>query len=91
MGQEARKGEEPEVVKKYVQVVATFSPEGQMLPLWVVWDDGRKFEIDRVKQCVRAASRKAGGVGLRYTCMICGQEAALYYEENYRWFVECKK
>ena len=54
---------EQEVVKKYVHVVAAFSPEGKLLPLCVVWEDGRKFEIDRVKQCVRAASRKAGGVG----------------------------
>lgn len=81
---------EQEVVKKYVQVVAAFSPEGKLLPLCVVWEDGRKFEIDRVKQCVRAASRKAGGVGLRYTCMIRGKEAVLYYEENYKWFVEAK-
>jgi hypothetical protein len=81
---------EQEVVKKYVHVVAAFSPEGKLLPLCVVWEDGRKFEIDRVKQCVRAASRKAGGVGLRYTCMIRGKEAVLYYEENYKWFVEAK-
>ncbi len=81
---------EPEVIKKYVQVIAKFSPEGKLLPLCVVWDDGRKFEIDRVKECVRAASRKAGGVGLRYTCMICGKETVLYYEENYKWFVEAK-
>ena len=68
---------EQDVIKKYVQVVAKFTPEGQC----VLWDDGRKFEIDRVKQCVRAASRKAGGVGWRYTCMIRGQEAVLYYED----------
>ena len=54
---------EQDVIKKYVQVVAKFTPEGQLLPMCVLWDDGRKFEIDRVKQCVRAASRKAGGVG----------------------------
>ena len=57
---------EQEVVKKYVQVVAAFSPEGKLLPLCVVWEDGRKFEIDRVKQCVRAASRKAGA----WVCVI---------------------
>ena len=81
---------EQDVIKKYVQVVAKFTPEGQLLPMCVLWDDGRKFEIDRVKQCVRAASRKAGGVGWRYTCMIRGREAILYYEDNFRWFVEAK-
>lgn len=82
---------EPKVTKKYVQVAATFTPEGKLRPLWVTWDDGRKFEIDRVKSCVRAASRKAGGAGLRFTCMIQGHETVLYYEENYKWFVEAKQ
>jgi len=81
---------EPQVIKKYVQVTATFSPEGQLRPLCVIWDDGEKYEIDKVKSCVRAASRKAGGVGLRYTCMIRGKETVLFYEENYKWFVEAK-
>lgn len=81
---------EQEVIKKYVQVVAAFSPEGRLIPLCIIWEDGRKFEVDKVKKCVRAASRKAGGVGLRYTCMIHGREAILYYEENYKWFVEAK-
>lgn len=81
---------EQEVYKKYVQVTATFTEDGKLLPLWVIWEDGRKFEVDRVKQCVRAASRKAGGVGWRYTCMIRGKEAVLYYEDNFKWFVEAK-
>lgn len=81
---------EQEVYKKYVQVAATFTEDGKLLPLWVIWEDGRKFEVDRVKQCVRAASRKAGGVGWRYTCMIRGKEAVLYYEDNFKWFVEAK-
>lgn len=81
---------EQEVYKKYVQVAATFTEDGKLLPLWVIWEDGRKFEVDRIKQCVRAASRKAGGVGWRYTCMIRGKEAVLYYEDNFKWFVEAK-
>ena len=81
---------EQEIYKKYVQVVATFTEDGKLLPLWVIWEDGRKFEVDRVKQCVRAASRKAGGVGWRYTCVIRGKEAVLYYEDNFKWFVEAK-
>lgn len=76
--------------KIYVETVAEFSADGQLKPLWIVWEDGRKFEIDRVLRVERAASRKAGGVGLRYTVMIGGREHHLYYEENYRWFVEAK-
>lgn len=74
--------------KIYVDVAALFTRDGRLRPLWIVWQDGRRFPIDRVKSCQRAASRRAGGVGLRYTCLCCGREIHLYYEENYRWFVE---
>ncbi|MCD7817666.1 MAG: hypothetical protein LUH07_01235 [Lachnospiraceae bacterium] len=82
--------EEAKNCKVYVDVDVEFSSDGRMRPKWIRWRDGRVFEIDRVKQCVRAASRKAGSVGLRYTVVIGGQESQLYYEENYRWFVEAK-
>ena len=74
--------------KIYVQTAAEFSADGQLKPLWIIWEDGRKFEIDRVLRVERAASRKAGGIGLRYTVMFGGHVHHLYYEENYRWFVE---
>ena len=77
-------------VKKYVQVVASFSLDGKLIPLHVIWEDGRKFEVDQVKGCLLATNRKTGGKERRYTCMISGREASLYYEENDRWFVEAK-
>ena len=78
-------------VKIYVKVAAEFTPEGQLRPLWITWEDGRKFEIDRVKSCQRAASLKAGGTGLRYTCLIAGGEHYLFYEVNCKWCVEAKQ
>lgn len=76
--------------KTYVQVTADFYPDGRMRPTLITWYDGRKFPIDRIKDIRRAASLKAGGVGIRYTCMILGRECYLFYEENYQWFVEEK-
>ena len=61
-----------------------------MLPSWKRETDGYRVQICRRKQNCRAASRKAGGVGLRYTVIISGQESQLYYEENDKWFVEAK-
>ena len=78
------------IIKKYVQVTAEFTPDGRLLPEKIIWEDGRIFTIDKITDCRRAASLKAGGAGLRYTCMICGSEHYLYYEENYKWFVEAK-
>jgi len=79
------------VRKAYVDVIAEFTPDGGLKPLSIIWEDGRRYEIDKVTDKRRAASLKAGGAGLRFTCMIQGQQTYLFYEENYRWFVEAKK
>ncbi len=73
--------------KVYVEVTATFTPEGRVMPETVRWEDGTVYHIDRVLDIRPAASRKVGGCGLRYTCRIRGQQAYLYLEED-RWFVE---
>ena len=77
--------------KTYVEVTARFTTEGQILPIKILWDDGRSFFIDRVLDVRPAASLKAGGAGIRYTCRIDLKETYLFLEEN-RWFVEeiCK-
>jgi hypothetical protein len=51
---------------------------------------GRKlYEIDRILDVRPAASLKAGGAGIRYTCRIQGHETYIWLEDN-RWFVEAK-
>lgn len=75
--------------KIVVEVVARFDTAGGLTPLWMVWEDGRKFEIDRVLDVRRAASLKAGGVGIRYTVRILGKERYLWFEDmSNTWFVE---
>ncbi len=76
--------------KVYVDVNATFSKDGRLIPRSFIWTDGHMYEIQKVKDVCRAASRKAGGVGIRYTCIIDGRESHLYYEDNNMWFVEGK-
>lgn len=75
--------------KVIVEVVARFDTEGTITPLSIIWEDGRIFEIDKVIDARRAASLKAGGIGVRYTCRIRGRETYLWYEEP-QWFVEGK-
>lgn len=82
-------GEAAFVCKVYVEVMVRFDREGNMTPLSVLWEDGRTFEVDRVLDVRRAASLKAGGIGLRFTCRIAGRETFLFYEDP-RWFVEGK-
>ena len=76
--------------KVYVEVTARFDTEGDITPLSVTWEDGTVYEIDKVLDQRRAASLKAGGIGMRYTCRILGRESYLFYEEP-KWFVEAKR
>ena len=82
--------------KAYVPVDVSFTEEGQMLPRAVVWEDGQRYEIDRVKDIRPSYAAKAGGQGDRYTVRINGKQSYLFFERstnqtgNYlgRWFVE---
>ena len=70
-----------------LQVNADFDLDGNIRPRAIYWEDGRKFEIDRILDVRRAASLKAGGVGIRYTCRIMGKTVMLFNEEG-KWFIE---
>ena len=74
--------------KIYVDVDATFTKDGRLVPKSFIWMDDHKYEIQRITHICRAASLRAGGVGLRYTCIIDGKISHLYYEDNNKWFVE---
>jgi len=75
--------------KVYVKVEAIFHPDGQLYPKAFWWESGRRYEIDQVLDICRAASLRAGGVGIRYTCMVKGHQTHLYFESD-RWFMERK-
>ncbi|MGN1129868.1 MAG: hypothetical protein ACI4Q8_00845 [Ruminococcus sp.] len=77
-------------MKQYVSVTAIFDEDGNLLPINIMWDDGRKFPIDKVTDVRFAASLKAGGAGIRYTCQIGGNERYLFLEDQ-RWFVDAKQ
>ena len=73
--------------KHYVDVIAVFFSDGKLNPLKIRMEDGAVFSVDRILDIRRAASLKAGGQGMRYTCRIDGKEAYLFYEAP-RWFLE---
>ncbi len=77
-------------MKQYISVTAKFDADGNVIPLCINWDDGRHFPIDRVTDVRYAASLKAGGAGIRYTCRIQSHEKYIFLEEN-RWFIENDK
>ncbi|MBT9144058.1 MAG: hypothetical protein DDT29_02472 [Dehalococcoidia bacterium] len=73
--------------KVYVTVEALFYPDGRLTPVALWWENGCRYTIDRVMDICRAASLKAGGIGIRYTCTVMGRQIYLFYEED-RWFME---
>lgn len=76
-------------MKEYISVTARFDPDGNLLPLKIHWKDGRSFDIDKILDIRYAASLKAGGAGLRYSCRILGKQKYLFLEAN-RWFVDSR-
>ena len=74
-------------MKINLQVNADFDLDGNIRPRAIIWEDGRVFEIDRILDVRRAASLKAGGLGIRYICRIRGREVKLFNDEGH-WFIE---
>ena len=76
-----------ESLRKNVTVLARMLTTGNMVPLEIVWDDGRVFKIDKVLSKEKRASLKGGGKGTRYTVRVMGQERYLFFDDGI-WFVE---
>ncbi|MBQ5591544.1 MAG: hypothetical protein IIU80_01200 [Clostridia bacterium] len=75
--------------KVYVDVTLRQDKYGTIVPLSVTWEDGTRYEIDRVIDVRRAAATKVGGTGVRFTVRIMGRETYLF-DDGERWFVEAK-
>ena len=78
-----------EIKKEYVSILAQIHRDGSIQPLGILLEDGRKYDIDEVKDKCRAASLRAGGCGIRYTIRIGSRDTYLFDEDG-RWFVELR-
>ena len=74
----------------YVSVNLDVDEEGVCHPRFIRWENGLIFQIDQILYKCRAASKKVGGGGIRYTVMIRGRESYLF-QEGTKWFVEAKE
>lgn len=70
-----------------MEVDARFDLEGIPWPQAIIWEDGRRFPIDRVMDRRHAASMKVGGFGIRYTVVVEGQQKFLW-QDTEGWYVE---
>ena len=74
-------------MRKNITVIAKMQDDGKVVPLTILWNNEKTFEIDKVLDIRKKASTKGGGKGLRYTCKILGKERYLWLDDNI-WFVE---
>ena len=75
--------------KIYVKVRADHLLDGRIRPLMIRAEDGPALRIDRVTDVREAPSLKAGGQGIRYTCMIEDRQLFLFHDDPY-WFIEAQ-
>ncbi len=75
--------------KAYVSVTAKFEKDGSIIPQSILWEDGTVYVLNKITNICLAASLKAGGAGIRYTCIINGVQTYLFLEKD-RWFVEAR-
>lgn len=75
--------------KIFVKVRADHLLDGSTRPLMLRSEDGPAMRIDRIVDVREAPSLKAGGQGVRYTCMVAGRQLYLFNDEPY-WFIEAE-
>ena len=75
------------MTKINLDIIVRHTPEGKAIPKTILWEDGRRFAIDKILDIRRAAALKCGGVGTRYICKVCNKEVAIFDEDGY-WFLE---
>ena len=70
-----------------LDIIVEHRKDGLALPKTIIWDDWRRFDIDRVLDIRKAAATKCGGIGIRYICRIRGREYKIFDEDG-KWFIE---
>ncbi len=74
--------------RKYVDVICLNDHEGNITPLFLIWDDNKKIPVTKVRDIAPRQALKSGGMGLRFTCIFGNNlEKHLYYDRG-KWFVE---
>ena len=83
--------------KVYVKVNSDFDATGAVTPRVIIWEDGRSFKIDAIRDFRPASAMEQGRSGDCYTVIIHGEEKHLFFERTSamfgsrlgRWWVEC--
>lgn len=72
--------------KVYVKVTSECDVDGHVLPLALYWEDGTRYDVDRVLDVRNAASLKAGGYGERYQVRLSNEEQHVHGKVRYLFY-----
>ena len=83
--------------KVYVKVNSDFDATGAVTPKVIIWEDGRSFRIEAIRDFRPACTMESGRSGDCYTVIIHGEQKYLFFERTGamfgsrlgRWWVEC--
>ena len=71
--------------RAYVGMILKVAADGKVCPLEVIWENGKQYHVDEVRDVTPAARTDVGGPGMQYTLVIKRQERR-FYENDGRWF-----
>jgi hypothetical protein len=76
--------------KRYVEVISLNRLDGTLMPIYIIWEDGTRYKIDKILKIIDQKASEVGGCGRYYEIRIGRHIRHLFYERN-RWFVESHK
>ncbi|NLB27613.1 MAG: hypothetical protein GX819_01500 [Clostridiaceae bacterium] len=75
--------------RRYVTVVAEITPQGDLFPLKLRFDDGSEFTINRRLQTPQRNTAKDGSTDWRFACLVDNRPVTLFYDAaSHRWSIE---
>ena len=76
--------------KHYLTIIIRVDTDGNIKPVAIEWEDGRKFSVDKVLSIINAPPVHVGSTPTKkYDIIIEGRHRVVYFEESAgRWFIE---
>lgn len=79
------------MIRKYISVICLNNTNGDLTPLYVIWDGYRKIPVVKVKEVHPSVTVGQGDTGLTYTCLFENNRIRHLYYDRGRWFVKMEK
>ena len=72
-------------MKTYVEVICSFSCNGQIKPMYIKWGNGTIYEITKINKIIPL--KRDDSTCIQFSCQIGSNTRNLFLEEG-KWYVE---